>query len=150
MSEYINGGSGILTSIGWVDLKTNRSQKPHCIRRELQQPTVLQNRFLSRQTELWASSDRSRLMGEPPYHLRKSRKCASTWVFATKTHPCFPMAHGNWLQKPVNFGCWAWARREEMREKRFVLSWIWFAFQVYLIHFCEFQLNFTLIWRSKS
>ena len=66
MSEHINGGSGILTSIGWVDLEAKRSQKltvkwRHCWQ---SMRTVLAVSGLK--TKLQTPSDESRLMGEPP------------------------------------------------------------------------------------
>ena len=104
MCEYIKEGSGILTLIGWDDLKTNEAtlltaKDAHCV-----QFTALHFRILSCETELQASLDGSRLMGEPPYHLRMFRKCASTWVFATKTHSCLPHAHG-FVMKTVSDFC---------------------------------------------
>ena len=117
MCEHTNGGSGILTSIGWVDLKTKRSQKLTAMGANLLQSTVHVFQFWAEKTELQASSDGSRLMGEPPYHLRKTRMCASTWIFATKIHPCFPLAHGIWGSKPVHILVLGVRRRENLREK---------------------------------
>ena len=94
MCKHINGGSGILTSIGWVDLEAKRSQKLTAIHAQLQQSTVHVFQFWDDETELQASSDGSRLMGEPPYHLRKTRKCASTWISTMKTHSWLPLTHG--------------------------------------------------------
>ena len=66
MSEYINGGSGILTSIGWVDLKTNRSQKLTVKWRHSLQSMLTVLAVLGLKTKLQTPSDESRLMGEPP------------------------------------------------------------------------------------
>ena len=78
MCEHTNEDSGILTPVGWVDLKTTQAKKLTAKGAKMMQSTASKNRILSCETELQASSDGSRLMGEPPYHLRKTRKC---WGF---------------------------------------------------------------------
>ena len=153
MSEYINGGSGILTSIGWVDLEAKRSQNFTAKWRHCWQSTVLCNRFLSRQTELRASSDGSRLMGEPPYHLRKTPKCASTWIFTMKTHSSSPWTHGFWRTKTESFAPWAWTRREEreMKEMCVRLNEMHFKYYLYTcVKFTIISLAFHLNLHLKS
>ena len=66
MCKHINGGSGILTSIGWVDLETNQGQNAHCFGRELQQSMLTGLAVLGLISKLQTPSDESRLMGEPP------------------------------------------------------------------------------------
>ena len=117
MCEHTNGDSGILTSIGWVDLETNQGQKPTVIHAQTVQWTASKNRNLSEETELQTSSNGSRLMGEPPYHLRKTRSVLALAVFTMKTQLLLPYVHAKRLQKPVIFGFGREERREFERDK---------------------------------
>ena len=57
-------------------------------------------------------------MGEPPYHLRKTRKCASPWIFTMKTHSWLPFVHAILLQKQSTiFGFGREVKREKERQE---------------------------------
>ena len=66
MCKHINGGSGILTSIGWVDLKTNEAKKLTVLVTPTVQSKLTGWAVSGLKTKLQTPSDESRLMGEPP------------------------------------------------------------------------------------
>ena len=66
MREYTNEDCRILTSVGWVDLKTNEATKLTVLVAPLQQSMLTGLAVSGLKMKLQTPSDKSRLMGEPP------------------------------------------------------------------------------------
>ena len=92
-------------------------------------------------------------MGEPPYHLRKTCKCASTWISTMKTHSCLPWNSRFWWTKPETFQPFGLEKEKENERWICVLSVKWNAFSISYILSMKFQwisFSFTFNLQSKS
>ena len=101
-------------------MKTNDGQNAHCFGRELQQSMLTGLAVSGLISKLQTPSDESRLMGEPPYHLRKSRSVLALAVFAIKTQLLASLSSRFWLQKNSEECPLGVSLKREKREKKFV------------------------------